>query len=373
MSAAPDIDMSPNIDPSRAIVHLDGITKRFGAVTAVDNLDMRIGAGEFITFLGPSGCGKSTTLRILGGFETPSEGRVVIDGEDVTPLPPNRRDVNMVFQDYALFPHMSVARNIAFGLELKGRTRAEIARQSDDLMDFLQLSALRDRMPDQLSGGQRQRVALARALAPDPKLLLLDEPLGALDAKLRGQVQVELKQIQKRTGKTFFFVTHDQEEALTMSDRIVVMNAGRVEQDGTPEDLYFRPRSRFVAEFIGETNLIEGRVKGAENGSVVIDWNGLELKGATPGAVPAAGSPITASLRLESLACHPAAPADADALPGRVVSKLFKGSRTTLDIRVGDHEGAVLRAYMDAGAAERIAEDRVWVTWDVSRLAVLQD
>src|SRR5690606_5875934 len=184
-----------------------------------------------------------------------------------------------VFQDYALFPHMTVAQNIAFGLELKGKTRGEIDRRMGELLDFLHLEGLTQRTPDQLSGGQRQRVALARALAPDPKLLLLDEPLGALDAKLRGQVQVELKDIQKRTGKTFFFVTHDQEEALTMSDRIVVMNAGRVEQDGTPEDLYFRPRSRFVAEFIGETNLIGGTVRGLEKGSVLIDWNGVGIRG----------------------------------------------------------------------------------------------
>ena len=362
-----------DVTAGETIVHLERITKRFGAVTAIDDLDMRIRSGEFITFLGPSGCGKSTTLRILGGFETPDEGRVIIDGEDVTQRPPNRRDVNMVFQDYALFPHMSVARNIAFGLELKGRSKAEIARQTDGLLDFLQLSGLKDRMPDQLSGGQRQRVALARALAPDPKLLLLDEPLGALDAKLRGQVQVELKQIQQRTGKTFFFVTHDQEEALTMSDRIVVMNNGRVEQDGTPEELYFHPQSRFVAGFIGETNLIEGIARGGDNGSLVIDWNGVDLHGTVQGPMPDSGSSVTAALRLESVVCHAAKPVNGRALAGRVVSRIFKGSRTTLDIRIGEDDGAVVRAYMDAGEAEAIAQDRLWVSWDSARLSVLRD
>ena len=355
------------------IVRLDRITKRFGKVTAIDCLDMKIMAGEFITFLGPSGCGKSTTLRILGGFETPDEGQVIVDGEDVTRLPPNRRDVNMVFQDYALFPHMTVRQNIAFGLELKNRTRAQIETRLGELLDFLHLGELRDRTPDQLSGGQRQRVALARALAPDPKLLLLDEPLGALDAKLRGQVQVELKDIQRRTGKTFFFVTHDQEEALTMSDRIVVMNGGKVEQDGTPEELYFHPASRFVAEFIGETNLIEGTVRGSDGGTVIIDWNGFDLRGAAQGPAPHAGAPVTAALRPESVVCHAEKPLGGNPLAGRVVNKLFKGSRTTIDVRVGDHDGAVVRAYMDAAEAEGIGQENLWVSWEASRLSVLRD
>ncbi|WP_163270940.1 ABC transporter ATP-binding protein [Chelativorans alearense] len=355
------------------IVHIDNVTKRFGSVVAVDRLDMRIMAGEFVTFLGPSGCGKSTTLRMLGGFETPDEGRIVLDGVDVTRKPPNRRDVNMVFQDYALFPHMTVGQNIAFGLELKGEPRDEIDRRMGELLDFLQLSGFRDRSPDQLSGGQRQRVALARALAPDPKLLLLDEPLGALDAKLRGQVQIELKDIQKRTGKTFFFVTHDQEEALTMSDRVVVMNAGRVEQAGTPEDLYFRPESRFVAEFIGETNLIEGTVRGIDKDTIAIDWNGTDVRGVAHGHQPCEGDTVTASLRLENVMCHPRKPARMNAIEGRIVSKLFKGSRTSLDIRIGGHQNTVIHAYMDAGNAAQVADDRLWISWEPERLTVLRD
>jgi spermidine/putrescine transport system ATP-binding protein len=357
---------------AQTIVHIDNMTKRFGNVAAVDRLDLKIRAGEFVTFLGPSGCGKTTTLRVLGGFEMPTEGRVILDGADVTRLPPNRRNVNMVFQDYALFPHMTVGQNIAFGLELKGKTKVDIDDRTGQLLDFLQLGGFRDRTPDQLSGGQRQRVALARALAPDPKLLLLDEPLGALDAKLRGQVQVELKDIQKRTGKTFVFVTHDQEEALTMSDRIIVMNRGKVEQDGTPEDLYYRPQSRFVAEFIGDTNLIGGTVRGMENGSVLIDWNGIDVRAAAHGHRPAKGSEVTASLRLETVLCHPQKPADTNAIEGRIVNRLFKGSRTSVDIRVGGGEGALLKAYLDPEDARRIRGDRLWVSWDARHLSVLQ-
>ncbi len=223
------------------VVHFDNVTKRYGSAVAVDALDLRIEAGKFVTLLGPSGCGKSTTLRLLGGFETPDSGRVMLAGRDVTHLPPNRRDVNIVFQDYALFPHMNVARNIAFGPELQGKSQREIEVRVAELLHLVQLEDYADRMPAQLSGGQRQRIALMRALAPDPRMLLLDEPLSALDAKLRQQMQIELKSIQERTGKTFLFVTHDQEEALTMSDVIVVMNEGRIEQIGEPKTLYNAP------------------------------------------------------------------------------------------------------------------------------------
>ncbi len=360
---------------SEIIVHLDNVTKRFGKTVAVDRLDMKIMSGEFVTFLGPSGCGKTTTLRILGGFEDPDEGRIILDGADVTALPPNRRDVNMVFQDYALFPHMSVARNIAFGLESRGQTKTQIDNQVNRLLEFLQLDGFGERTPDQLSGGQRQRVALARALAPDPKLLLLDEPLGALDAKLRSQVQIELKDIQKRTGKTFFFVTHDQEEALTMSDRIVVMNAGRVEQDGTPEDLYHRPRSRFVAEFIGDTNFIEGAVRGAGSGStIVIDWHGIEVEGiARPGHQPSQGARITAALRPENIICHARKPAEGRAIEGKLVNRIFKGSRTAAEIRVGDHTGNVVSAYLDPAQSGDMSQDQVWISWSADHLAILQE
>ncbi|GGH39874.1 spermidine/putrescine transport system ATP-binding protein [Cribrihabitans marinus] len=355
------------------LVRIDQITKTFGETVALENLTLDIARGEFVTFLGPSGCGKSTTLRILGGFEQPDSGRVILDGTDVTRQPPEKRHVNMVFQDYALFPHMTVRQNISFALELKGMDRAAIRARQDEIMDFLELGAYGDRYPGQLSGGQRQRVALARALAPDPALLLLDEPLAALDAKLRGQVQQELKSIQRRTHKTFFFVTHDQEEALTMSDRIVVMNDGRVEQDGTPEELYFHPTSRFVAEFIGETNLISGEMRGREGDAVVMDWFGQTLRGHASGTTPRPGETITASLRLEKLGFHNARPETGNAVQGRVVRKTFLGSRMAVDLAVEEAQGATLRAFVDAETGQAVGSDPVWLGWDSDSMAVLRD
>lgn len=355
------------------IVHIDSISKRFGSAVAVDHLDLKINEGEFVTFLGPSGCGKSTTLRILGGFEKPDSGRVILEGADVTNLPPNKRNVNMVFQDYALFPHMTVRQNISFGLELKGLTKPKIAARLDELMSFLELTAFADRHPEQLSGGQRQRVALARALALDPALLLLDEPLGALDAKLRAQVQVELKSIQRRTNKTFFFVTHDQDEALTMSDRIVVMNNGSVEQDGTPEDLYFRPTSRFVAGFIGETNLLSGKVYGSENGNIMFDWFGIKLQGQSMQSETKSGREATASVRLEKLNLHRTRPKSGNVVEGRVTNKIFKGSQIAVDLQVEQAQGATLKAYVDPKVAAKLSEDKVWISWDGQNMAVLRD
>ncbi len=355
------------------LVRIEGLTKKFGDTVALDNLTLDIARGEFVTFLGPSGCGKSTTLRILGGFEQPTSGRVILEGKDVTKQPPERRHVNMVFQDYALFPHMTVAQNVSFGLELKGLGKAEIKRRSEEIMSFLELEPYADRFPVQLSGGQRQRVALARALAPDPALLLLDEPLAALDAKLRGQVQQELKSIQRRTDKTFFFVTHDQEEALTMSDRIVVLNEGKVEQDGTPEELYFQPTSRFVAEFIGETNLLSGRMRGTDKDKVVMDWEGTTLKGRAPGGVPAEGQEITASVRLEKLGFHSERPDSCNAVQGRVVGKTFLGSRMVMQIAVGDREDACLKAYVDAETGHAVGQDPIWIGWEAENMAVLTD
>jgi len=354
-----------------AVVRLEHVSKRFGDTLAVDDLDLSVPSGQFVSFLGPSGCGKSTTLRLLGGFERADRGRIVLDGEDVTDIPPNRRDVNMVFQDYALFPHLTVARNIAFGLELKGEGRAAIERRTAELLAFLELGEFGERKPDELSGGQRQRVALARALARDPKLLLLDEPLGALDARLRAQVQLELKDIHRRTGKTFVFVTHDQEEALTMSDRIVVMNEGRIEQDGTPEELYLRPASRFVASFVGETNFVEGTVRGTDGGVTTIDWHGIDVRGVARGFTPLENEPVTGALRPESVVLHAEKP-PGGAFPGRIASRLFKGSRTTVSLEAGPAGGGGrLLAYLEPELAERIEEDRVWIDWRAERLSIL--
>jgi spermidine/putrescine transport system ATP-binding protein len=354
------------------IVRLDRVTKRFGSVEAVKDLDVGIDRGQFVTLLGPSGCGKSTTLRMIGGFEAPTEGRIFIAGQDVTRLPPNKRDVNMVFQDYALFPHMSVRGNIAFGLELKGLGRGAIDARIRELLDFLQLQTFEDRMPDQLSGGQRQRVALARALAPDPKVLLLDEPLGALDAKLRRQLQLELKAIQRRTGKTFVFVTHDQEEALTMSDRVVVMNTGRIEQDGSPSELYRHPRSRFVADFIGETNILHCRVAGREGDALVLEWNGLTVRAADPGAGLSPGATVDAALRPESIVCTSGRSELPNAFPVRIVNRVFRGNRVSIEAAVATG-GETLEASIDPYHLDEVADDQIWVGWHPERMTVLRD
>lgn len=355
------------------IVRIESVSKSFGKDAALEHLDLSIAPGEFVTLLGPSGCGKSTTLRILGGFETPSTGKITIENQDVTALPPNKRNVNMVFQDYALFPHMTVRQNISFGLELKGMGKADIKLRLDEITAFLELESYVDRYPAQLSGGQRQRVALARALAPDPALLLLDEPLSALDAKLRGQVQQELKSIQRRSNKTFLFVTHDQEEALTMSDRIIVMNNGRVEQDGTPEELYFHPANRFVAEFIGETNFISGEVRGVEGRNLVMDWHGQTLRGHAPSAsLPKSGELVTASLRLERLSFHTKRPATENVAQGRVVGKTFLGSRMAIDLQIEDTNGCTLKAYVDTAIGQDIGDDLVWLGWEADHMAVLR-
>src|SRR3954470_16471047 len=259
-------------------IELVGIAKRFqsrrGVVTAVERVDLTIVEGEFFSLLGPSGCGKTTTLRMIGGFEEPSEGQILLYGRDVVGVPPNHRDVNMVFQSYALFPHMSVYDNVAFGLRRKGVDGAEVNRRVSQMLDLVQLEGKSDRRPRELSGGQQQRVALARALVNRPRALLPDEPLAALDLKLRQAMQIELKRIQREVGITFIFVTHDQNEALTMSDRLVVMNAGRIEQLGTPEDIYHHPRSVFVAGFIGQANLWPVAVDSREGDTAMVTVGG---------------------------------------------------------------------------------------------------
>ncbi|MCB9112361.1 MAG: ABC transporter ATP-binding protein [Anaerolineales bacterium] len=241
-------------------IRFESVSRHFGEVRAVDQVDMEVRDGEFFSMLGPSGSGKTTCLRMIAGFDRPTSGRIMLYGQDVSDLPPYERDVNTVFQDYALFPHMNVGDNIAYGLMIKKVDKAERTKRVDEILDLVQLSGFANRKPSQLSGGQRQRVALARALINHPKVLLLDEPLGALDLKLRQQMQVELKAIQKRVGITFIFVTHDQEEALTMSDRIAVFNEGKIEQVGEPSEVYEHPASQFVAGFVGTSNVISGDV-----------------------------------------------------------------------------------------------------------------
>jgi spermidine/putrescine transport system ATP-binding protein len=260
------------LDPGRhGEIQVEGVTKRFGDVTAVDDISLTIPGGEFFSMLGPSGCGKTTTLRMIAGFETPDAGRILLQGGEVTHVPPAKRNVNMVFQAYGLFPHMTVVQNIAFGPKIKKLSRAEIAERLAEILRVVRLEGYEDRRPGQLSGGQQQRVALGRALINRPAALLLDEPLGALDLKLRKEMQLELKDLQQRTGTTFVYVTHDQEEAMTMSDRIAVMNGGVVEQLATPRELYQRPVSAFVAGFIGTSNLIDLRIDRREGDLLMMD------------------------------------------------------------------------------------------------------
>jgi spermidine/putrescine transport system ATP-binding protein len=254
---------------SAPMVELRNVTKRFGAFTAVDNVTLEIQRGEFLTLLGPSGCGKTTLLRMISGFESPTDGTVWLEGKDVTALPPYRRNVNQVFQSYALFPHLTVAENIAFGLKMRGGSRQKIEESVQRGIALVSLQGKEGQKPSALSGGQKQRVALARAIVCEPKVLLLDEPLSALDAKLRHQMQIELKHLQRALGITFVFVTHDQEEALTMSDRIAVVHEGRIEQIGSSDEIYHQPRTRFVADFIGQANLVSGRIVRREGGDVI--------------------------------------------------------------------------------------------------------
>ena len=276
-----------------AAVELKGITKKFGDVTAVDNVDLTIEDGEFFSLLGPSGCGKTTTLRMIAGLEFPTEGSLSIFGEEVGTLAPNKRSVNTVFQNYALFPHLTVLDNVGFGLKMQGVAKKETKERAMEMIELVQLTGLENRKPSQMSGGQQQRVALARALVNQPKVLLLDEPLGALDLKLRQEMQLELKKLQRDVGISFVFVTHDQEEALTMSDRIAVMHEGKLLQVASPEEIYESPANRFVADFIGRTNLLDGTT--LNSGTVVLN-NGNSIKASNP--IPE-GTKVSISIRPE--------------------------------------------------------------------------
>jgi spermidine/putrescine transport system ATP-binding protein len=314
-------------------VVLDSVTKRFGDVTAVDGIDLGIAEGEFFTMLGPSGCGKTTTLRMIAGFEELDAGRLTIDGEDMLGIPPHKRPTNTVFQSYALFPHLTVKENVAFGLKRKRVEKGEIDRRVRGELERVGLAGEANRRPSQLSGGMQQRVALARALVNLPKVLLLDEPLGALDLKLRKGLQVELKKIQQEVGITFVYVTHDQEEALTMSDRIAVMNSGHIEQVGDPEQVYDRPTTTFVAGFIGVSNLMPGTVrKSGANGEVELD-SGVKVNTDVDGF--AVGDRCQAVVRPEKLAVGAGARGE-PSVEGLVESSLYLGTSTQLIVRLSD-------------------------------------
>ncbi len=323
-----------------SIVELERVSKNFGGgVVAVDTVSFAVEEGEFVTLLGPSGCGKTTTLRMIGGFDIPTKGQIRLSGEDVTNLPPYKRQTNMVFQDYALFPHMSVGQNVAYGLERMKLPRPEIEEIVRSTLDQVELGNVADRKPSQLSGGQRQRVALARAIARKPKVLLLDEPLSALDANLREQMQVELKHLHDRLGLTFILVTHNQTEALVMSDRVMVMEAGRIAQIGTPADIYERPASPYVANFIGTSNLIELVVEVSSGGLLDLGAKGVKLRALANGTAPKTGTSVLAGIRPEKaivVASESAAPQGANLLKAEVKEVLFHGNNVRIRAELAD-------------------------------------
>jgi putrescine transport system ATP-binding protein len=331
------------------LLRIEGVSKSFGSFRAVDRLSLDIAAGEFFALLGPSGCGKTTLLRMLAGFETPDEGRILLGGQDIAPVLPHERPVNMMFQNYALFPHLNVRDNIAFGLKRAGMARADIASHVADMIALVRLEGMEKRKPDQLSGGQRQRVALARSLARRPKVLLLDEPLAALDKKLRENTQAELMELQRRLGMTFIIVTHDQEEAMTMATRIGVMDAGRLEQVAAPRDLYEAPATRWVAGFVGDINLFEGDIIMQEHRRLMVTTRDSDAIVVTAPRQPPAKAAVTVAIRPEKVRLSRRGPAsDADQaqsinrLEGVVTDVGYLGGSTAYKIKLDS--GAVVRA-----------------------------
>ena len=356
---------------SEPIISIRNVSKVFPGVTAVAETSIDIRANEFFALLGPSGCGKTTLLRMLAGFETPSTGQILIDGVDVSDTPPNRRPVNMVFQSYAVFPHMTVSQNVAYGLKVGGVASGEIAGRVTEALEQVQLGHLKDRNPDQLSGGQRQRVALARALVMRPKVLLLDEPLSALDAKLREDMQLELTRLQQEVGITFVTVTHDQDEALSMADRIAVMNAGEVCQIAAPEVLYEAPSTRFVADFIGKVNLLDAQVVGGGDGRVV-----LEVAGIGRAEVPhegAAQGAVSLAIRPEKIRMSAEQPGTTFTAQGEITDWAYYGDtshiyvQTTAGLRIAVNVQNTTRATIDAADIG----DQVWLGWAADDTLVL--
>lgn len=345
---------------ARTVISLSGVTRSFGPVRAVDGLSLDLAEGEFFALLGPSGCGKTTLLRMIAGFEHPDAGEILLDGKDLTGIRANRRPVNLMFQSYALFPHMSVRANISYGLEMESLSRREIRDRVDEILERTELSEFASRRPDQLSGGQRQRVALARALIKRPRVLLLDEPLGALDKKLREQMQLELKRLQHDLGITFVVVTHDQEEALVLADRIALMRDGRIAQLGAPAELYETPNSRFVADFIGLTNFLEGETV---DGGIRVGAHGVFPASGEFGA----GQAATLAVRPERVRLSPARDEAAEcALEGRIADIAYHGQDLSVHVTVDGLDRTFL-VKLPAAESDAVAFENgqsVWCTWN---------
>ena len=351
--------MSSPANPAEPILRIEGVAKSFGPVKAVDNVSLDIRENEFFALLGPSGCGKTTLLRMLAGFESPGAGRILLEGRDISPLPPEKRPLNLMFQSYALFPHMTVRQNLSYGLEMERLGKGEIRRRVDETMAMTDLTGFADRKPDQLSGGQKQRVALARALVKRPKVLLLDEPLGALDKKLRERMQLELKRMQHEAGITFIIVTHDQEEALVMADRMAILKDGRLLQVGAPEDVYERPADRFVANFIGVMNFIDGAV--AADGVFEAEGLRLAVVDATPG-------PATLAVRPENIALG----SPGERLAGTIADIAYHGLDRVLHVRTAATDALMQVRVPASGAGEWRIGDALSLKIDPARCRLFQ-
>ena len=371
MNQLQEYDMSKD-----AIISFHNVSKSFGNVKAVNNANFKIERGEFFALLGPSGCGKTTLLRMVAGFEIPDSGEISIDNQHMSGTPPNLRPVNMVFQNYAIFPHMDVRGNIAFGMRKSGLSKTELNRRIDETLELIKLQGYGKRRADELSGGQRQRVALARALIKQPKVLLLDEPLGALDKKLREQMQIELRQLQQQVGITFLFVTHDQEEALTLSDRIAVMSEGHVMEIATPAQLYENPSSRFVADFIGSMNFFSGEVTKSENGILSISTDSIgEIDMPTSDNEYTTRSPVWVAIRPEKLKPLFSAPGDlSNVMQGVMGPSAYLGDRSHFYVNLLKREEPVLVALQNLERSIDMFHEtnqKVWLEWSNDALVVL--
>jgi spermidine/putrescine transport system ATP-binding protein len=355
------------------MVELRDINKQFGETKVVQNVSLNVREGEFLTLLGPSGCGKTTTLRMIAGFEQPTSGSILLDGKQVEGIPANKRNVNTVFQSYALFPHMNIFDNVAFGLKMRGEDKGVIKERVTKMLELVRLQGYEKRTPAQLSGGQKQRIAIARALINNPKVILLDEPLGALDLKLRKQMQVELKHLQQQLKITFIYVTHDQEEALTMSDRIAVMNNGFIEQLGSPTEIYEKPQTKFVADFIGETNLFEGQISRLDNSFAYLDFGGKEIEVKNEGLN--VGEKVFVTIRPERIKIvrEQSPTTNSVQLKGRFKELIYVGSVSKMVVLLENGKEVVVNEQAASSRVNEYINKDIYLTWGVDHGVVMKE